>query len=357
MALSARKTLALSAAGLALGVAAGVVFTLADAGVFRALAPHGFEQCTRVEVTGSEDLVFDAATGLVLISSTDFRALEHGGDAAGALFSWNPAAPAAPTKVPHDFKGALHPHGIALWPLEGGRRRLFVVNHPTRASSTVETFDLVEGPALVHVRTIEAPEFISMNDVAPVGPDAFYVTLDAGTRAGTAGRLAETFLGLPWAGVGYFDGKTASVVASDLRYSNGIAVSADGATVFVSESTGHRLLAYARDVTTGALTLRAQHREPAGLDNLSFDATGALWVGAHPKLLDFLGHARDPAKRSPSQVLRVTWDGTQGRFDVKDVAVDDGARLSGSSVALPLGAGRVLVGSVFSQVLDCRFAD
>jgi arylesterase/paraoxonase len=357
MALSARKTLVLSAVGLALGLVAGVVFTLADAGVFRALTPHGFEQCTRVEVKGSEDLVFDAATGLVLISSADFRALERGDGTNGAIVAWSPSSPAPPTPVPHDFKGALHPHGLALWPLEGGGRRLFVVNHPTRASSTVETFDLVEGPALKHVRTVEAAAFISMNDVAPVGPEAFYVTLDAGTRAGTVGRLAETFLGLPWAGVGYFDGKTATVVASDLRYSNGIAVSADGATVFVSESTGHRLLAYARDVATGALTLRAQHREPAGLDNLSFDATGALWVGAHPKLLDFLGHARDAAKPSPSQVLRATFDAKAARFEVKDVGVDDGARLSGSSVALPLGGGRVLVGSVFSHVLDCRFAD
>ncbi|MBL8920523.1 MAG: SMP-30/gluconolactonase/LRE family protein [Myxococcaceae bacterium] len=357
MALSPRKALALSAGFLALGVLAGLGFLLADAGVFRALTPHGFEQCTRVEVAGSEDLVFDAATGLVLISSTDFRALEEGSDAAGAILSWNPAAPATPSPVPHDFKGALHPHGLALWPLDGGGRRLFVVNHPTRASSTVELFDVLDGPGLRHLRTIEAPEFISMNDLAPVGPEAFYVTLDAGTRAGTAGRFAETLLGLPWAGVGHFDGTRATVVARDLRYSNGIAVSADGATVFVSESTGHRLLAYGRDVATGALTLRAQHREPAGLDNLSFDATGALWVGAHPKLLDFLGHARDPSKPSPSQVLRVTFDTTQGRFNVKDIGVDDGARLSGASVALPLGGGRVLVGSVFSHVLDCRFTD
>ncbi len=55
-------------------------------------------------------------------------------------------------------------------------------------------------------------------------------------------------------------------------------------------------------------------------------------------------HAADAAKRSPSQVLRARYDAASRRFDVDEVALDDGAALSGCSVALPLGGGRVLLG-------------
>jgi arylesterase / paraoxonase len=351
-----KRAALVAGAGLALAVAAGVVSTLVDAGAFRALSPHGFEQCARVDVTGSEDVVFDPVSGLVFVSSTDFRALDRGAPTSGAIWAWNPALPAAPARVPHDFGGDFHPHGLGLWRLEGGRSRLFVVNHPLRTSSTVELFDVVAGPALEHRRTIASDLFISMNDVAPVGPEAFYVTLDAGTRAGTAGRLAETFLRLPWAGVGFFDGATATVVASGMRYSNGIAVSGDGATVFVTESTGRRLMAWARDTSSGALSLGAEHHALSGLDNVALDENGRLWIGAHPKLLDFLAHASDATKRSPSQVLRARYDAAGRQFELEELGVDDGRLLSGSSVALPLGTDRVLVGSVFEHLLDCRLA-
>jgi arylesterase / paraoxonase len=350
-----RRAVRLVLATLLVALAAGLVDTLVDAGAFRTVSSRGFERCTRVEVSGSEDLVVDPTSGMVLISSTDFRALDRGELKGGAVLAWHPQRPAPPTVVPHDFSGALHPHGLGLWARGDGPRRLFVVNHPTRATSTVEVFDLLDGPALRHVRTVESDAFVSMNDVAPVGPDAFYVTLDAGTRAGTTGRLIETFLRRPWAGVGFVDGTSARVVVEGLRYANGIAVSADGATVFVSETTGRRLLAYQRGNSAAApLEPRAVFETDTGLDNLTLAADGALWMAAHPKLLDFLGHAGDPAKRSASQVLRATYDAAAARFELTEVAVDDGVALSGSSVAVPLDDGRLLVGSVFEHALDCR---
>jgi arylesterase/paraoxonase len=349
--MSRRRVVLLAVGGVVVVVGGLLLQTLALAGAFRTLTPHGFEQCTQVKgFTGSEDAVFDATTGLVLISSQDFRTMESGSPAAGTIFSWSPTTRGAPTPVPHDL-GVLHPHGLGLY-VNGATRRLFVVNHPTPTSSTVELFDLLDGPALKHVRTVSSPEWVSLNDVTPVGPDQFYVTIDAGTVNHTAGRVVETFLRRPWAAVGAFDGTKTSVVATGLKYSNGIAASADGAMVFVSESTGRRLLAYARDATTGALTLKHEVETEAGLDNISLDERGVLWVAAHPKLLEFLAHAKDPAHHSPSQVMRATY--ADGKLTVQDAAIDDGARLSGSSVALPLGASRFLIGSVFEpHVLDC----
>ena len=350
--MSRRRIVLLVALVLLLSVVGFVLNTLADAGAFRTLSPHGFEQCTKVSgFTGAEDLVFDASSGLAFISSNDFRAMEAGAPTPGIIFSWDVTAKGAPKAVPHDL-AVLHPHGLGLF-VRDGVKRLFVVNHPTRVSSTVELFDVLDGPTLKHVRTVEAPEFISLNDVAPVGPEQFYVTIDAGTRAGTFGRVVETFARMPWSGLGFFDGTKASVAVSGLRYANGVAVSRDGATVFVSETTGRRLLAFSRDASSGALTQRAELTTEAGLDNISIGDDGALLVGAHPKMLEFLGHAKDPAHHSPSQVLRATY--TNGAFELTDVGIDDGSTLSGSSVAVPLGGGRTLVGSVFEHhVLDCQ---
>lgn len=351
-AMSRRRIVLLAVGVLVLAVAGFVLDTLADAGVFRTLSPHGFEQCTKVAgFTGSEDLVFDAASGLAFISSNDFRAMEAGTPKPGVIFSWDVTAKGAPKPVPSDFPN-LHPHGLGLF-VRDGVKRLFVVNHPKRTSSTVELFDVLDGPTLKHLRTVEAPEFVSLNDVAPVGPEQFYVTIDAGTRVDSFGRVVETFARMPWSGLGFFDGAKASVAVSGLRYANGVAVSRDGATVFVSETTGRRLLAFSRDASTAALTQRAELMTEAGLDNISIGDDGALFVGAHPKMLEFLGHAKDPAHHSPSQVLRATY--TNGAFELTDLGIDDGSTLSGSSVAVPLGGGRTLVGSVFEHhVLDCQ---
>lgn len=341
------------AAGLGLVLGLGVLSTLRDAGAFRTLAPHDFGRCTRVEAAGSEDAVFDATTGLVLFTSQDFRALAP--PKPGAIWAGAADGTSQPVRLPNDLAGPFHPHGLGLYRAPTGERRLFVVNHVDRASSRVDVFALVDGPALHHLRSVEAPEFISLNDVEPVGPEQFYASLDMGTRAETAARVAETFLRLPWAGVVYFDGAAARVVASGLRYSNGVAVSPDGGVVFVSESTGRRLLAYRRDAATGALTLEAEQGCETALDNISLGADGALWIGAHPKMLAFLGHAKDAAKRSPSQVLRATYDAASRRFTVTEPALDDGTTVSGSSVALPLPSGRVFVGSVFEHALLCSF--
>lgn len=350
------RVVALVVVGLALVLGGFVLSTLHAAGAFSTLAPHRFERCARIEgFTGSEDAVFDAASGLVFFSSQDFRSVQAGAPSPGALFWWAPSGGPL-TPLPHDLPGAFHPHGLGLLRLADGARRLFVVNHPTPTSSQVEAFDVIDGPALKHVRTFTAPEFISLNDVAPVGPEQFYVTLDAGTRADSLGRAAETFLRLPWAGLLWFDGGKATVAASGLRYANGVAVSNDGATVYVSETTGRRLLAYARDAASGALLLRVEHAAGSGLDNISVAPDGSLWVAAHPKMLEFLGHAKDPAHHSPSQVLRVRHDVAADRLEVVEVALDDGATLSGSSVALPLPSGQVVVGAVFERhALRCAF--
>lgn len=341
--------------GLLLVVLVLVGKTLVDAGALREVKPHGLSACTKVEgVTGAEDAVFDLTWARVILSSQDFRTMESASPAPGHLFLYDPVTKAAPTPLPMDFTGAFHPHGLGLYTGGDGERRLFVVNHPTFQTSVVEIFSLEDGPSLKHLRTVSDPLLISLNDVEPVGSESFYVTNDAGTVNGTAGRVLETFLQLPWSSVAYFDGTKVSLAAKGFTYANGVALSHAGKVVLVSESTGRNVYAFARDEATGALSELAHLTLPAGLDNFSSLGDNRFLLAGHPKLLAFLGHAKDATKRSPSQLFRVRFDLGRQAFELEDVAVDDGALLSGSSVGLPLPNERLLVGSVFEHhILDC----
>jgi arylesterase/paraoxonase len=151
----------------------------------------------------------------------------------------------------------------------------------------------------------------------------------------------------------YFDGHAFTEVASGLRYANGVTLSPDGVRVYVAETTGRLLRVYHRDSLDGSLNELARYLIPTGLDNISVDREGTLWIAAHPQMLAFLEHAADPANHSPSQILRVEID-DRGAIEVDEIMMSDGSDLSGSSVALPVG-DRLLVGSVFEpHILDCR---
>ncbi len=344
--------LGLVVAALLVGVGAFVVDLLADAGAFRRIEPRFEGSCRPVAgPLGPEDIEVDRETGLAYVSSADFRALAAGRPTSGAIYSFDPGGGAGPVRLETDLEGPFNPHGISLWRQEG-ELRLFAVSHLGGGQSRVEVF-AVEAGRLRHLRTVSDPSMVSPNDVAAAGPDRFYFTNDGGSRPDSAMRTVESYLRLPWASVVYFDGDRARSVVEGLVYANGVALSADGGTVYVAESSGRRLSSYSRDPETGGLALRDERRFQTGLDNISVAADGSVWIAAHPKLLDFVAHAEDPSRLSPSQVLRVpVADGRLG--EPEEVYLGDGRELSGSSVAAPL-EGRFLVGAVFEHhFLDCR---
>jgi arylesterase/paraoxonase len=182
-----------------------------------------------------------------------------------------------------------------------------------------------------------------------VGQGKFYATVDHGNPSGI-GRMLEDYARLPLAKVLYFDGQQARQVAGDIRYANGVNVSADGETVYVAGTTDRAVHVFGRDLATGDLWPKGRLDTGTGVDNIDIDDVGALWIGAHPKLLTFVGHSKDAAKKSPSQVLRID----PGSGEVYEVLLDDGGQLSGSSVAVRYG-NRMLVGPVFDEgILDCK---
>jgi arylesterase / paraoxonase len=244
----------------------------------------------------------------------------------------------------------FHPHGIGLWTGSDGERRLFVVNHPTRAPHTVEIFRYEE-ERLTHLETIPAdPELSSPNDLVAVGPRSFYVTNNYGARS-APGRLVEGLFRRPKSYVLYYDGSRYRKVAERLRFANGVNLSRDGHTLYVSTTLGGEVLLYRRE-SDGNLTWERTIEVNTGADNLEVAENGDLWIGAHPRMSTFLQYAMKLRKRSPSQVLVIPRHAAE-YGPPQEVFRDDGGLLSASSVAA-VYKHRLLIGSVFEGFLLCE---
>lgn len=342
-----------------LAVGLWVLDFLGDAGSFKEIEPHFDGTCRAVGgVVGAEDIVVDREHGVAYISSSDRRAAARGEAVRGAIYSFDLDTPGAePVRLLDDFDGDFRPHGISLWTAEGeDDARLFVVNHPLTGDA-IEIFAIREG-SLEHLETIRGDLLLSPNDVAAVGPREFYVTNDHGNRSGL-GRALEDYLRLKRANVAYYDGEGFRVVADGIAYANGVNVSPSGDEIYVAATTGRAIYRYARDQTSGDLALEERVDVGTGVDNIDVDRHGNLWVAAHPQMLRFLAHARDPAERSPSQVLWLEAMPRQGGVGPNgerflESYLSDGGELSGSSVGVAVGS-RLLIGSVFEpHFLVCQ---
>ncbi|WP_262690358.1 SMP-30/gluconolactonase/LRE family protein [Kordiimonas aestuarii] len=346
--------------GLVVVIVAGFVLdTLYDGGAFRTIEPHFDGKCEKIAgAVGAEDITVDPDTGLAYISSHDRRLWMRTGETEGAIYRYRAGSLASPLEFPHDFDGQFHPHGIGLWKNPAGHDRLFVVNHPNSGQSgskmdsslsQVEVFEVLE-EGLRHVRTVKPDGGYSLNDVTPDGPDTFYASIDRGSET-TLGRTIETFARLARGGIARGDESGIRRIKGGLVYPNGISVSPDGNHLIVAETTGGRLLAYEIGDDGDRLELVAEADAGTASDNVEWAEDGSFWIGAHPNALAFPGHAKDERSRSPSQVLRVTFDGNS--FGIEEVYLNDGNPISGSSVAAPMG-NRFLLGSVFEPFfLDC----
>jgi len=335
-------------------IAGWLVHLLWSTGSFKTITPHFAGICRPVRgVVGTEDITIHPKTGMAYLSVCDWRALKAGKNARGGIFAYDLKNPQPALGLLTDGPGPdFKPHGISLYVDPGGRDTLFVINH-SGGTHKVEIYDLTTD-GLIHRRTVADPALVSPNDIVGVGRDRFYASNDHRFTGGLLKTL-EDYLKLPLANIVYFDGRQFQEAADGIGYANGINVSPDGRRLYAAGSTQNVLKIFDRDLESGKLTLHESVAFDTGLDNIEIDSEGVLWIGAHPQLLKFVAHAKDPDKLSPSQVLRVELK-DDGQHQIEEVYLNRGEELSGSSVGA-VYRDRLIIGSVFEEkFLDCRMS-
>ncbi len=335
---------------ISLGIVAIIIVfigkTLYNAGVFTAINPHFNGSVTEIDgFGGAEDITFDKATGLALISSNNFSDNSKN----GAIFLLNTKENSPkPIKLTENITFDFHPHGISLYRTLDGAKRLFVINH-RKTKDYVEVFDFTDS-TLVHLESITSSLFVSPNDIVAVGEHTFYLTNDHDEEPSNW-RSKKDLLQIPMGNICYYDGQKATLVADGFLYANGINVSLDGKLLFASATTGHKIKVFNRDTNTGKLT-EFDSITINGADNIEVDEYGNLWVGCHPKLLSYLAHSKDRSKPSPSEIIKITYQSKE-YYTLESIYLNDGTPVSGSSVGAVLG-DKLLIGTVFgNKVLLC----
>lgn len=342
---------------LAVLIAVGVwaYFFAQAAGLFLDIkpVPLACRAVTGGGIVGVEDLTIDPETKLAYLAGYDRRAAFSGKPTRGAIWIYDMNAPDA---APVDATAAalpdgFWPHGISLYRGADGKKTLFVISH-AGGKHSVEIFD-VEGATLTFRRTVTGAAMVSPNDIVGVGPDAFYVTNDHANPTGWM-RTAEDYLRLRQTTVQLYDGQAFTTVLSGIGGANGINVSADGASLYLSAASELTVYVYDRDPATNKLTQRAAVAVPGFADNLEVLANGDLLLGLHSKVLELVAHVSDPAKPSASHVMQLKADG-RGSFVPRTIYYNLGDEISGVSVGASVDK-RLLIGSIFeAKILDCSW--
>lgn len=332
-----------------------------DSGLMLEIHEVNYGICTKMYgPQGAEDINIDPAARVAFISAGNGRAVfdqyrECGNTTveSGDIWLLDLADPGSqPFPLGVDLGWAFHPHGIDLLYLENGRRELYVINHPARDEHEVLIFDVADNHQLTLKRRVTYPELISPNDITAVGSGQFFVTNDHGSPRSSMMFVLEDYLGLSRTSVTYFDGDKGTFVVKGLKSANGIALTADQQTMYVAEAIGRSIKRFQRGESILDWQLVEKLPVSTAADNLIWNGSDQLLVGAHPKLFDLVAHFDDPEALSPSHVIAVNL-GTES-MSYETLYMNDGTELSGSSVAAMLGT-EMLIGSVAeNHFLRCR---
>lgn len=337
------------------GLAAiGVGWLMSSLGGFETVEASYPDACTRiVDMPGAEDIAPDYSSGFAYVSSDDRWAYAAGDDKAGAIYRIDMKAEihGAPVKMAgtENLKN-FHPHGMDLFQ-DGDRKLLFVISHRAPeapiAGHDIYVFEISDR-SLQLVETFSGNAFRSPNDLVAVGPRQFYFSNDRANLE-KDGALLEVLFGQAVTDISFFDGTDSTIVAGDLAFANGVAISADGKTIYATQTRGGVTNLYRRDTQTNALEPLATIPTGNGPDNITRAEDGSIWVTTHVNSLALSAHTEDPSALSPVRVFELDEESQTAHA----VYEDDGGLISAASVAVPY-QDKLFIGSIYQDwILAC----
>lgn len=339
---------------LAVIFAAAVMFLLSRAGAFARLSPHFIGTCVQLPLPGiATDIRIDREAHTAYLSVLGRGGDLQGREVAGTVLRLDLASsPLVPAPALNGAPGGFRPRGISLYAAPGGSLRLFALSDPKGAPHTVEIFLRSDDGHFVHQETVHNPLLVSPHSIVAVGERQFYVTNDSGARTGLA-LLMEGAIGRAVSTLVYYDGSVMRAVDDAIAGAAGVAASADGGRVYVSQLGGRNVRVYARDSASGDLTPVEDIAIYSAPDGLDVAQDGAIWVASHPNVLELARHLHNAQRRAATQVLRVSPDPLAERR-LGEVYLSRGDELSAGSIAAATADGFLLGAALNSKVLVCH---
>ncbi len=324
-------------------------------------ALYAADQCRRVTVidaetgaavVGAEDLAFDAATGRVLISAYDRRAVERAARVKalvlpeGGLYAAPIAALAGdrttltlPSFIAREtVAGGLRPHGLTF---DSGRREITFINRSYQKIDgkwrMTPRLERAGADGAVFIGDGGAPR-CSANDVATLG-ERTLVSFDhaqCGWRGGVEDLFAWKVSGVATAdGDELFDGA---------RHANGVAATAAGEIVLAATRDKALLLL---DPDGDRFKIARKILLPGAPDNLTTRADGMIVAALHPSLIGVGLQRRLSLGRGGSRIVRIDPESGAVTLLFED---PDAQLFSAATAALEID-NLLIIGSVADQGL------
>jgi len=354
------KPLLVAGGVLLLGIAVFAVDVARFGGAFRSFESRSGGTCLEVPLGGSSaDLRIDRQRGLAYLSVLDRAGLARGEPLTGSvmLLDLNLAEPTARAALAYDPPD-FHPQGLSLFEPGNAPARMFAISLRSQGDHVVEIAERDPAGTFFPRETLSDPSFVQPTAIAAVGARQFYL-LNESDGAPATSRMRDLMFRRARGTLVYFDGRAAHLIESGLESPWGLAVSPDGARLYVGETLGKRLKIYSRDPATGAVRLEENVALDTSPNQLDVDTDGVVWIAAHPKLFSLYSHLEQPATRSPTQVLRFDPRGARPAAGERDarlsqVYANDGAQLSAGSAAAHWRDEFLVGGLMQHKVLICK---
>ncbi len=285
-----------------------------------------------ISLPGAEDITVSSRDSFAIVSSTKRVSYPAEKEEEGGLFLMElNSGDFNIEPLTKSYTNSFAPHGISMIKKDSVYS-VMAINHTLKGHS-IEVFDLKD-KTLKHRKTLIDKTMVSPNDLVIIDENSFYFTNDHGDTKGLV-RLLEDYTGLALSNVIYFDGNTYSEAASGISYANGINFDRKRNLIYVASARKFLVKVYNR-IADGSLEFIEDIHCGTGVDNIALDDEGNLWLGAHPNLLKFAAYNKGKEAFSPSEIIKITYRGTND-YTLETVYLEDGSKMSASSVAAPFG--------------------